>query len=59
MLTKLDILDTIEEIKLGVSYKLDGKVLESMPGEHVCVSVCVSMCTLCAVQSTVGGQSHF
>ena len=40
MLTKLDILDTIEEIKLGVSYKLDGKVLESMPGEHVCVSVC-------------------
>ena len=41
MLTKLDILDTIEEIKLGVSYKLDGKVLESMPGECVCV-VCSS-----------------
>ena len=39
MLTKLDILDTIEEIKLGVSYKLDGKVLESMPGACVCVCV--------------------
>lgn len=39
MLTKLDILDTLEEIKLGVSYKLDGKVLESMPGVSVCVCI--------------------
>lgn len=32
-LTKLDILDTFEEVKVGVSYKLDGKILDSVPGE--------------------------
>jgi len=31
VLTKLDILDTIEEIKIGISYKLDGKELKYMP----------------------------
>lgn len=30
-LTKLDILDDFEEIKVGVAYKLDGQVLESFP----------------------------
>ncbi|XP_064404044.1 adenylosuccinate synthetase isozyme 1-like [Halichondria panicea] len=30
-LTKMDILDTFDEIKIGVCYKLDGKVLDSMP----------------------------
>jgi len=39
VLTKLDILDTMEEIKIGVSYKLDGKELKYMPGECVSVSV--------------------
>ena len=29
----MDILDEFPEIKIGVSYKLNGKVLESMPGE--------------------------
>ena len=33
-LTKMDILDTFDEIKIGVCYKLDGKVLDSMPGQH-------------------------
>ena len=33
-LTKLDILDSFEEIKIGVAYKLDGKVLDSMPGQQ-------------------------
>lgn len=31
-LTKMDILDSFDEIKIGVAYKLDGKVLDSMPG---------------------------
>lgn len=30
-LTKLDILDEFEEIKVGVSYKLDGKPIEYYP----------------------------
>ncbi len=30
----MDILDTFDEIKIGVCYKLDGKVLDSMPGQH-------------------------
>lgn len=33
VITKLDILDTFKEIKIGVSYTLDGKPVESMPGE--------------------------
>ena len=33
-LTKLDILDSFEEIKIGVAYKLDGKVLNSVPGQQ-------------------------
>ena len=31
-LTKLDILDDFDEIKVGVGYKLDGKLLDSIPG---------------------------
>jgi len=31
-LTKLDILDTFKEIKVAVAYKLDGKLLDSLPG---------------------------
>ncbi len=31
-LTKLDILDDLEEIKVGVTYKVDGKELEGFPG---------------------------
>ncbi len=32
-LTKLDILDNFDEVKIGVAYKLHGKELESMPGK--------------------------
>lgn len=32
-LTKLDVLDQLDEIKIGVAYKIDGKPLESFPGE--------------------------
>ena len=32
-IAKLDIMDTLEEVKIGVAYKLDGKLLESMPRE--------------------------
>ena len=31
-LTKLDVLDTFDEISIGVSYTHDGKELDSMPG---------------------------
>ena len=30
-LTKLDILDTLETIKIGIAYKLEGKVLHHVP----------------------------
>ena len=33
IVTKLDIMDTFEEVKIGIQYKLDGEVLDSMPGE--------------------------
>lgn len=35
MIAKLDILDTFEEVKIGVSYRHKGKVLESFPGKKV------------------------
>ena len=31
-LTKIDVLDTFDEVKIGVSYKLNGKELQSIPG---------------------------
>lgn len=40
-LTKMDILDSFDEIKIGVAYKLDGKVLDSMPGTY---SFSLSLC---------------
>ena len=36
-ISKLDIMDTLEEVKIGVAYKLDGKLLESMPREFTCI----------------------
>lgn len=33
-LTKIDIFDTFQEVKIGVAYKLDGKKLDSMPAEQ-------------------------
>ncbi len=30
----MDILDTFDEIKIGVCYKLNGKILDSMPGQQ-------------------------
>ena len=35
MIAKLDILDSFEEVKIGVSYKHKGKVLESFPGRKI------------------------
>lgn len=32
-IAKLDVMDTLEEVKIGVAYRLDGKLLESMPRE--------------------------
>ena len=42
----MDILDSFDEIKIGVAYKLDGKVLDSMPGTYHCNTV-----TLCVTKS--------
>ena len=33
VITKLDVLDTFKEIRIGVSYTLGGKPVEGMPGE--------------------------
>lgn len=30
---KVDVLDTFEEVKIGISYKHKGKVLDSFPGK--------------------------
>lgn len=35
-LTKLDILDVLAEIKVGVSYKVDNQTIPYFPGELVC-----------------------
>lgn len=35
-LTKLDVLDDLDEIKVGVAYTIDGKKLESFPGTCFC-----------------------
>jgi len=32
-LTKLDVLDTFKEIKIGVAYRLDGKTLDTVPAD--------------------------
>lgn len=34
-LTKLDILDVLDELKVGVSYKLNGKRIPHFPGTPV------------------------
>ena len=41
--TKLDILDVFDEVKVGVSYKLAGQVLSTFPGKIGGVSVTVSL----------------
>lgn len=42
---KLDVLDTFEEVKIGISYKHKGKVLDSFPGKKASVKhpLCVSI----------------
>lgn len=32
-ITKLDVLDQLEEIQIGVSYKVDGKILDTFPAD--------------------------
>ena len=34
-LTKLDILDDFDEVKIGVSYRLNGQSITAIPGEWV------------------------
>ena len=47
-LTKLDILDTLPEIKLGVGYKLKGKAIDYFPSSaadlgEVEVIICITI----------------
>ncbi len=38
-LTKLDILDVLPEIKVGVAYKVDGEIIPHFPGkQHFSIS---------------------
>lgn len=41
VIAKLDILDTFEEVKIGVAYKHKGKLLESFPGKNI---ILVALC---------------
>lgn len=34
-LTKIDVLDHLDEIKIGVNYRIDGKVIDYMPSTLV------------------------
>ena len=43
VIAKLDVLDTFKEIRIGVSYTLDGKPVEGMPGEAVVHGLSLSM----------------
>lgn len=40
----MDVLDSFDEVKIGIAYKLDGKVLDSMPGMFA-----AAQCTVCVV----------
>lgn len=42
-LTKLDILDTLPEIKIGIAYTVDGKALPSFPGNTLFLISCSSL----------------
>lgn len=57
-LTKLDILDVLDEIKVGVAYKLNGKRIPHFPGKFLnkvlkCIKQSIKsikMSNLCIVQ---------
>ena len=39
-LTKLDILDDFDEVKIAVAYKMDGAPVEGMPGTATICTAC-------------------
>ena len=49
VIAKLDVLDTFEEVKIGISYKHKGNVLESFPGNVV--NLCMSLVYLKIIDS--------
>lgn len=58
--TKLDILDTLPEIKLGVAYKLNGKVIDYFPSSSAeLASVEVDYITLPGWQTSTEGIRDF
>ena len=48
VIAKLDILDTFEEVKIGVSYRHKGKVLESFPGKNINFQLLMRLKPICA-----------
>ena len=47
VIAKLDVLDTFEEVKIGISYKHKGKVLESFPGNVISLYIFVAVKNNC------------
>ncbi|XP_048475537.1 adenylosuccinate synthetase isozyme 2-like isoform X3 [Rhincodon typus] len=59
-LTKLDILDTLEEIKVGVGYKLDGKTIPYFPAnQEMLHKVQVEYVTLAGWKRSTEGARNF
>lgn len=43
-LTKLDVLDDLDEIKIGIGYVVDGQILPGFPGQFHCI--CFDLCSM-------------
>ncbi|XP_065883297.1 adenylosuccinate synthetase isozyme 2-like [Dysidea avara] len=58
--TKLDILDDFDEIKIGVSYRLDGQPITAIPAEQSILSrVQVDYITMPGWKSTIAGITSY
>jgi adenylosuccinate synthase len=58
-LTKLDILDDFDEVKVGVAYTIDGSPVEGMPAEHDLQRVVVQYEVLPGWKSKTAGLTSF
>ena len=59
-LTKLDVMDSFEEVKIGISYLLDGKELENYPADQIQLhKVTVKYLTLPGWQAATVGITKF
>lgn len=59
-LTKLDVLDELDEIKIGVSYRLNGQILEAPPATaYELEQVEVEYITLKGWKTSISGARSF